>query len=89
MLDFPLSQRDELVVSVSGLRRNPAQRVENLSEYTVGVNRRLTNSLKLKTELSYLRIGNFVGDPGDADDTQFGTDFDDVARVKASLVAIF
>jgi len=90
MLDFPLSPRDELVVSVAGLRRHPAQRVENVAHYTVGVNRRLTNSLKLKTELSYLRIGNFVGDPTDTDgDALFGTDFDDVVRVKASLVAIF
>lgn len=89
MLDFPLSKQDELVVSVAGLRRHPAQRVENIAAYTIGVNRRLTESLKLKTEFSYLRIGSFVGDPGDAADTQFGADFDDVARIKASLVAIF
>jgi hypothetical protein len=89
MVDFPLSRNYEFVASVSGLRRHPAQRVENEARYTVGLNRRLTPALKLKTELEYRKIGNFVGDPNNADDARFGTKFDDIFRIKASLVAAF
>jgi hypothetical protein len=80
MVDFPLSKRDEFVAMISGLRREPAPQVEDEREYSIGVNRRLTDSLKLKTELNYLDIGSFEGD---------GPEPDDVARIKASLVAIF
>jgi hypothetical protein len=89
LVNFPLSRQYEFVTMVSHLRRHPAQRMENLTRYTVGINRRLTNSLKLKTELEYLNLGNFVGDPNNADDARFGTKFDDVLRFKASMVAIF
>lgn len=89
MFDFPFSRDYQFVAMVSGLRRSPAQRIENLTAYTIGVNRRLTSNLKLKTELNYLRLGNFIGDPDNEDDARFGTRFDDVVRVKASLVAIF
>jgi hypothetical protein len=89
-LDMPISKGEEVVVTVAGLRRNPADRVENVARYTVGYNRRLTSSLKLKTEVEHLAIGNFVGDPTDTDgDATFGTNFKDVTRFKASLVAIF
>jgi hypothetical protein len=89
MVDLPLSRQYEFVASVAGLRRHPAQRMENESRYTVGVNRRLTTSMKLKTELEYLRLGHFVGDPNNADDARFGTSFPDILRIKASLVAAF
>jgi hypothetical protein len=88
-LDTPISRREEVVVMVSGLSRTYAQRVEDVVRYTVGYNRRLTSSLKVKTELEYMDIGSFVGDPSDPDDARYGTSFKDITRFKASLVAIF
>jgi hypothetical protein len=77
------------VLTHSRLKQSPAQRVETLSRTTVGFNRYLTRSLKLKTEVDFLNIGSFVGDPANSSDNQFGTSFEDTTRLRASLVAIF
>jgi hypothetical protein len=87
--DMPVGKRHEVVVTHSQLEQSPAQRVEKLSRTTVGFNRYLTRSLKLKTELDFLNIGSFVGDPTNASDAQFGTSFEDTTRLRASVVAIF
>jgi len=63
--------------------------VEDFSRTSVGLNRYLTRSLKLKTEVDFLNIGRFVGDPANSSDAQFGTNFRDTTRFRASIVAIF
>jgi hypothetical protein len=87
--DRPVGKRHEVVATYSHLRQRPAERVEELSRATVGFNTYLTRAMKLKTELDFLNIGRFVGDPADPSDTQFGTRFRDVTRFRASVVAIF
>jgi hypothetical protein len=87
--DTPVGKKHEVVVMYSRLRESPAQRVEEIARTTVGFNTFLTRSLKLKTELDFLDLGPFVGDPTNASDAQFGTSFRDTTRVRASLVAIF
>jgi len=68
---------------------SPAERVENMGRASLGFNTVLNRSLKLKTEVAHLFIGHFSGDPTNATDTQFGTSFQDVTSLRASLVAIF
>jgi hypothetical protein len=87
--DMPIGKKHEVVLTHSRLKQSPAQRVETLSRTTVGFNRYLTRSLKLKTEVDFLNIGSFVGDPANSSDSQFGTSFEDTTRLRASLVAIF
>jgi hypothetical protein len=88
-VDFPISKEMEFVATASGLSRTHAERISNLWRYTVGVNRNLTSSLKLKTELEFLSLGSFVGNPANPDAVALGTSFDDTTRIKASLVAVF
>jgi hypothetical protein len=89
-VDFPLGRTMEFVATASRLSRTHAQRLSNLQRYTVGVNRNLTSALKLKTEIEFLNLGRFVGNPADtAGDAARGTSFDDSTRFKASLVAVF
>jgi hypothetical protein len=87
--DRPLGRKHEVVATYSRLRQSPAQRVERMSRTTVGLNTSLTPQLKLKTELDFIDIGPFVGDPNDPSDAQFGTSFRDTTRLRASVVAIF
>jgi hypothetical protein len=87
--DMPVGKKHEVVVMHSHLSQDPAQRVENFSRTTVGFNTFLNRNLKVKTELEYLNLGRFVGDPNNASDAQFGTSFRDTTRLRASLVGIF
>jgi hypothetical protein len=87
--DMPVGRKHEVVVMHSQLRQNPAQRLESFARTTVGFNTYLNRSLKVKTELEYMNLGRFVGDPNNASDAQFGTRFRDTTRFRASLVGIF
>jgi porin-like protein len=87
--DTPVGKKHEVVLMYSHLRERPAERVENMGRASLGFNTVLNRSLKLKTEVAHLFIGHFSGDPANATDTQFGTSFQDVTSLRASLVAIF
>src|SRR5207302_5355443 len=71
-IDFPLGREMEFVATASGLEANPAQRLGKLTRYTLGLNRNLARTLKLKTEFAWLDLGKFIGDPTSSDDTRFG-----------------
>lgn len=87
--DSPLGKKHEVVFMYSHLREHPAARVENIGRASLGFNTYLNRSLKLKTEVAHLFIGHFSGDPTNTAVNQFGTSFQDVTSVRASLVAIF
>jgi hypothetical protein len=88
-LDSPVGKKHEVFAIYSHLRQYPADTMQNMGRFSAGFNTFLTQSLKLKTEVDVLFMGNFTGDPASATSTQYGTSFQDVTRIRASLVAIF
>jgi hypothetical protein len=87
--DMPVDKKHEVVVMYSHLREYPTDAVQNLGRATIGFNTYLTRTLKLKTEVDHIIFGHFTGDPTNPTDTQYGTEFQDTTRFRASLVAIF
>lgn len=85
--DAPIGKKHEVVLMYSHLREHPAENVENLGRASLGFNTYLNRSLKLKTEVAHLFIGH--GNPTSPTANQFGTSFQDITSLRASLVAIF